>query len=68
MAQRKTIELPICCEIENLIYLKKEANVLIDAEKKATDGSKMKLVSCFRGLDCLSLRHLNDEKPQILPK
>ena len=30
------------------------------------DYSKMKLVSCFRGLDCLSLRHLDDEKPPTI--
>ena len=26
----------------------------------------MKLVSCFRGLDCLSLRHLDNEKPTTI--
>ena len=30
------------------------------------DYSKMKLVSCFRGLDCLSLRHLDNEKPTTI--
>ena len=39
--------------------LKKKSKKLWILKK---DYSKMKLVSCFRGLDCLSLRHLDVEE------
>ena len=53
---------------------KKERPMLERLEKKKSkklwilkkDYSKMKLVSCFRGLDCLSLRHLDNEKPTTI--